>query len=78
MIYLPPDLDATERLWSMADGTMCVLTACEAPPRYAVSLVRNGQVLRQKRVYGEAAARVLAEDGRQSVGGRPEPPERRS
>ena len=75
MIFLPSSLDATEQLWTLGDGTMCVIAECDGPPRYAISLVRNAQVLRQRRVYGRAAARVLAENWRQSAGGRETPRE---
>ena len=70
MIYLPSNLEATEQLWTLGDGTMCVITECDGPPRYAISLVRNAQVLRQQRVYGQATARVLAENWRQTAGGK--------
>jgi hypothetical protein len=70
MIYLPSNLDTIERLWTLGDGTMCILTECEGPPRYAISLVRNASLLRHQRVYGRAAARVLAENWCQLAGGR--------
>jgi hypothetical protein len=71
VIDLPSSLDATEPLWMLGDGTGCVLAECDHPPRYAVSLMRHAQVVRQRRVYGEASARVLAENWRQSAGGQP-------
>jgi hypothetical protein len=61
---------AGEQLWTSRDGTICVIAECDGPPRYAISLVRNAQILRQQRVYGRAAARVLAENWRQSADGR--------
>lgn len=73
MINSPPRIDATESLWTLGDGTMCVLAKCHNPPKYAVSLMRHAQVVRQQRVYGEAAARMLAENWRQSAGGQTGP-----
>jgi len=50
-----------ERIWTAADGTTCVLMICDAPPRYSVTLVRNEQVLRERRLYGRASAQMVAE-----------------
>jgi hypothetical protein len=72
MICLPADLETTQRLWSLVDGTVCVLNECDGPPRFAVSLVRHTRVLQQKRVHDEHTARRLAETWRQSAGGTPE------
>ena len=72
MNYLPPSLDTTHRLWSLVDGTVCVLNECDAPPRFAVSLVRHAHVLQQKRVHAEHTARLLAETWRHSAGGTPD------
>ena len=50
-----------ERLWTAADGTTCMLVTCDAPPRYSVTLVRDEQVLRERRLYGRASAQMVAE-----------------
>jgi len=50
-----------ERLWTAPDGTTCVLVTCDAPPRYSVTLVRDEQVLRERRLYGRANAQMVAE-----------------
>jgi hypothetical protein len=50
-----------ERLWTAPDGTTCVLVTCDSPPRYAVTLVRDDQVLRERRLYGRASAQMVAE-----------------
>ena len=50
-----------QQLWTAPDGTACILATFTAPPFYAVSLVRDTQVIRQRRVYGLAAAQVLAQ-----------------
>lgn len=57
-----PDLLAprTERLWTASDGTFCVLVTGTAPPSYTVSLMRGGEVLRERRLFGLASARMLA------------------
>jgi hypothetical protein len=54
-------LQQVERLWTAADGTTCLLAMCEAPPLYAVTLVRDEKVLRERRLYGNASARMLAQ-----------------
>jgi hypothetical protein len=51
----------TERLWTAADGTVCILSTCDTPPLYSVSLVRDAQVLRERRLYGRASAQMLAQ-----------------
>ena len=50
-----------ERLWTAADGTVCILATCDTPPFYLVSLVRNTEVLRERRLYGLASAQMLAQ-----------------
>jgi len=50
-----------ERLLTAPDGTTCVLVTCDAPPRYSVTLVRDEQVLRERRLYGRASAQMVAE-----------------
>ena len=53
--------DHVERLWTASDGTTCVLVTCDVPPRYAVTLVRDEQVVRERRLYGRASAQMVAE-----------------
>jgi hypothetical protein len=50
-----------ERLWTAADGTVCILATCDTPPLYSVSLIRDAQVLRERRLYGRASAQMLAQ-----------------
>lgn len=50
-----------ERLWTASDGTVCILSTCNEPPIYALSLVRGAQVLRERRLYGRATAHMLAQ-----------------
>jgi hypothetical protein len=50
-----------ERLWTAEDGTMCMLVTSEAPPCYSVTLVRDERVVRERRLYGRASARMVAE-----------------
>jgi len=50
-----------ERLWTAPDGTVCMLATCETPPLYSVSLIRDAQVLRERRLYGLASAQMLAQ-----------------
>jgi hypothetical protein len=61
MITLPQDLQRIECLWRASDGTICVLERCNVPPLFSVSLVRDAQVLQQKRLYGQAAAMMVAQ-----------------
>jgi hypothetical protein len=68
MISLPQDLQRTECLWKAADGTICVLERCNVPPLFSVSLVRNAEVLQQKRLYGQAAAMMVAQRWRENAG----------
>lgn len=56
-----------ERLWTAADGTICILATGETPPLYSVCLVRNARVVRERRLYGRASAQVVAQAWRQTV-----------
>jgi hypothetical protein len=60
----PVERDA-ERLWTGPDGTVCILAMCETPPFYLVSLVRDTEVLRERRLYGLASAQMLAQSWRE-------------
>jgi hypothetical protein len=51
-----------EQLWAAPDGTACFLATCDTPPMYSVTLVRDTKVLRERRLYGHATARMVAED----------------
>jgi hypothetical protein len=56
---------SAEELWAAADGTVCVLSKCDTPPYYVVSLIRNAQVLRERRLYGLASAQMLGRGWRE-------------
>jgi hypothetical protein len=58
---MPVKPDHVERLWTLADGTTCMLATCDVPPRYSVTLVRDEQILRERRLYGRASAQMVAE-----------------
>jgi hypothetical protein len=58
---IPAKSDHVERLWTSSDGTTCVLVTGDRPPRYAVTLVRDEQVVRERRLYGRASAQMVAE-----------------
>ena len=51
----------TERLWTAPDGTVCLLSTCQDPPMYSISVVRGAEVLRERRLYGRATADMLAQ-----------------
>ena len=62
--------DHVERLWTSADGTVCLLATCAVPPLYAVTLVRNEKIVRECRLYGDASARIVAQSWAASLAGR--------
>jgi hypothetical protein len=53
-----------ERLWSMEDGTICLLVERTEAPRYEVCVIRAEEVLRQNRLYARGSAQMLAETWR--------------
>lgn len=61
-----------ERLWSEPDGRFCELALAAAPPTYMVSLRRGAEVLRERRLYGLASARMMAIGWREVEPGRDE------
>jgi hypothetical protein len=63
-----------ERLWTAADGTVCILSTCDTPPFYSVTLVRDAQVLRERRLYGRASAQMLAQGWRDARAEEPRRP----
>jgi hypothetical protein len=58
-----------ERLWSLHDGTVCLLAEREDAPRYEICVVRGDAVLRQNRLYARGSAQMLAETWRINLSG---------
>ena len=56
-----------ERIWSMSDGTICLLIERESDPRFDVCVVRGEEVLRQSRLYARGSAQMLAETWRSTL-----------
>jgi hypothetical protein len=56
-----------ERLWSMADGTFCLLVEREDAPRFEICVVRGDEVLRQNHLYARGSAQMLAETWRSNL-----------
>ena len=56
-----------QRLWAMADGTLCLLIEREDAPRYEICVVRGEDVLRQNRLYARGSAHMLAETWRSNL-----------
>jgi hypothetical protein len=56
-----------ERLWSMADGTFCLLVEREDAPRFEICVFRGDEVLRQNHLYARGSAQMLAETWRSNL-----------
>jgi hypothetical protein len=56
-----------ERLWTMSDGTICLLVQRADAPCYEVCIVRGEDVLRQNRLYARGSAQMLAETWRCTI-----------
>jgi len=56
-----------ERLWSMDDGSICLLVERDDAPRFEICLVRGEEVLRQNRLYARGSAQMLAETWRSNL-----------
>ena len=56
-----------ERLWSMPDGTVCLLVERETAPRFEICVVRGEEVLRQNRLFARGSARMLADTWRHNL-----------
>ena len=65
-IMAAPTLNV-ERLWSIADGTICLLVEREDAPRFEICVVRGDNVLRQNRLYARGSAHMLAETWRSNL-----------
>lgn len=66
IVVLDTNLSAaeTQRLWTADDGTTCVLATMTAAPRYALSLRKGAEVIRERRLFGLATAHMLAQGWR--------------
>ncbi len=60
-----------ERIWAVADGTICLMVEREEAPRFEVCVLRGEDVLRQDRLYSRATARMMAETWRTTMVGAP-------
>ena len=58
---------SVERLWSMDDGTLCLLVERDDAPRFEICVVRDDEVLRQNRLYARGSAQMLAETWRSNL-----------
>jgi hypothetical protein len=56
-----------ERLWSMADGTFCLLVERDDAPRFEICVFRGDEVLRQNHLYARGSAQMLAETWRSNL-----------
>ena len=56
-----------ERIWSMSDGTICLLVERKDAPRFEITVVRGDEVLRQGRLYARGSAQMLAETWRSTL-----------
>ena len=56
-----------ERLWSMQDGTICLLIERADAPRFEICVVRGEEVLRQNRLFARGSAQMLAETWRSTL-----------
>ena len=56
-----------QRLWTLGDGTLCLLVEREDAPRFEICVVRGEDVLRQNRLYARGSAQMLAETWRSNL-----------
>jgi hypothetical protein len=56
-----------ERLWSLDDGTLCLLVELDQAPRFEICVVSGEEVLRQNRLYARGSAQMLAETWRSNL-----------
>jgi hypothetical protein len=56
-----PGVESGVPLWTLSDGTTCVMAEGYAAPCYALWLVRGHHVIREERLYSQDTARVLAD-----------------
>jgi len=64
LVRMTPSSVSVERLWSLGDGTICLLVDRGDAPRYEVCVVRGDQVLRENRLFARGTAQMLAETWR--------------
>lgn len=56
-----------QRLWTLGDGTLCLLVEREDAPRFEIYVVRGEEVIRQNRLYARGSAQMLAETWRATL-----------
>ena len=56
-----------QRLWTLSDGTLCLLVEREDAPRFEICVVRGEDVIRQNRLFARGSAQMLAETWRAAL-----------
>ena len=56
-----------ERLWTLRDGTICLLVERADAPRFEICVLRGEEILRQNRLYARGSAQMLAETWRSNL-----------
>ena len=64
---MPAPTFDVERLWTMPDGTQCLLVERADAPRFEICVVRGEEVLRQNRLYARGSAQMLADTWRNNL-----------
>ena len=64
VVRMTPSSVSVERLWSLGDGTICLLVDRGDAPRFEVCVVRGDHVLRENRLFARGTAQMLAETWR--------------
>jgi hypothetical protein len=64
---MAPRSVSVEPLWSLDDGTTCLLVERDEAPRFEICVVRDEAVVRQNRLYARGSALMLAETWRSNL-----------
>ena len=63
---LRTDVMTINRLWALADDTICLLVERDQAPRFEISVLRGQDVVRQDHLYARGTAEMMAETWRTS------------
>jgi hypothetical protein len=64
---MAPPVFNLQRLWTMDDGTSCLMVEREDAPKFEICVVRGDEVIRQNRLYARGSAQMLAETWRSNL-----------
>lgn len=64
---MPAGIVQVLRLWTLSNGTICLLVEHDEAPRFEICVMSGEDVIRQNRLFARGSAQMLAETWRSTL-----------